>query len=230
MTKKEKNAGLIAGISLIIMAVAAGFAYGYVYTEFVDTSADILQSKLLAQKSLFKAGLAAWMLIFVTDLIVSATLYYFFRERNRFISGLTAMVRIIYTLVLGVAIFKLIGVLPLLNGENTGLAIQVHFASFEKIWSAGLIIFGFHLMGLGYLAMKSTTVPNFLAYLLYFAGVCYVLIHTAKQLELIGQQLIGSAENILALPMAAGEMALAFWLIYKGLRKSSFFVSMKADN
>jgi len=220
MNKIEKNAGIIAGISLIVMAIAAGFAYGYVYTGLGNTSTDTIQQTINSQKPLFVAGLAAWMLIFVTDLIVSGTLYYFFRRSNRLISALTAMVRVAYTLVMGLAIIRLVGILPLLTGDDTGVAIQANLIAFAKIWSFGLIIFGFHLLGLGYLAIKSTIVPNFLAYLLYFAGVCYVLIHSFKQMEPMAQDIIASAETMLALPMALGEMLLAFWLIYNGLKRN----------
>jgi len=217
MNKIEKIAGLIAGISLIVMAIAAGFSYGYVHNELFNASAEITRQNLLENKSLFYAGLAGWIVIFITDLMVSGALYIFFKKSMRRISVLTAIIRIVYTLILGVAIFQLFAIIPNLNFESA-TEISSHYASFEKIWSAGLIIFGFHLLGLGYLSLKSQIVPRFLAYLLYIAGISY---HTAKQLELFSQNWIASAENILALPMAIGEMLFAVWLIYNGLKRAN---------
>ncbi len=220
MNKKEKTAGLVAGISLIVMAIAAGFSYGFVQNQIVGESAEITRQNLMDNKSLFLAGLAGWIVIFITDLIVSGALYIFFKTTSKRISLLTSFVRIIYTLVLGLAIFQLTGILPFLKGTGTSFEINTQFASFGKIWSTGLIIFGFHLLGLGYLSIKSRLIPGFLGYLLYIAGAGYVLIHAAKQFALFSQPVIDSVENILALPMALSEILLAGWLIYKGLKSA----------
>jgi len=221
MNKKEKTAGLVAGISLIVMAIAAGFSYGFVQNKLVNESVEITMRNLVENKSLFFAGLAGWAVIFVTDFIVSVALYIFFKTTSKRISLVTSFIRIIYTLVLGLAILQLISIIPELTNTEAATEISSHFASFEKIWSAGLIIFGFHLIGLGYLSIKSKFIRVFLAYLLYIAGVSYVLIHTAKQFTLFSHLLIDSAERILSLPMALGEILLAFWLIYNGLKRTN---------
>lgn len=219
MNHSEKRAGLIAGISLIVMAMAAGFAYGFAQDKLVDVSAEIMKQNLLENQSLFYAVLAAWALIFITDLIVSKALFNVFRHTNRRISAITALVRIAYTLMLGVGILQLSSLVPLLNGHEIKVDVRLPFALFERIWSAGLIIFGFHLIGLGYLSIKSKFTPALLGYLLYLAGVSYILIHAARQFALFGQPVIDSAVTILAIPMALGELLLAIWLIFQGLRK-----------
>jgi hypothetical protein len=218
MNKTEKNAGLVAGISLIVMAVAAGFSYGYVHNELVNESAEITRQHLIENKSLFMAGLAGWIVIFITDLVVSGSLYIFFRSGMRRISAITAGIRIIYSLMLGFAIWQLAGIIPLLQESGSAPEIALQLASFEKIWSAGLIVFGFHLLGLGYLSVKSTYVPGFFGYLLCIAGISYVLIHAATQFAIFSPDAISSVENIMALPMALGEILFAGWLIYKGLK------------
>ena len=220
MNKKEKIAGLVAGISLIVMAVAAGFSYGFVQNQLVSESAEVTMQNLIENKSLFLAGLAGWIVIFITDLIVSGALYIFFKTTSERISLITSFVRILYTLVLGVAIFQLFAIIPELSKTEAVIEINSYYSSFENIWSVGLIIFGLHLLGLGYLSIKSQNIPGFFGYLLYIAGISYVLIHTAKQFVLFSQPVIDSAESILALPMALGEILLAIWFIYKGLKKA----------
>jgi len=220
MNKTEKKAGLVAGISLIIMAIAAGFSYGFVQNELLNESAEITRQNLVENKSLFLAGISGWIVILITDLLVSGALYMLFRESARRISALTAITRVIYSVILALAIYRLIDIIPLIHKAGTSLEINSHFESFEKIWSVGLIIFGFHLLGLGYLSIKSGFIPRILAYLLYIAGICYVLIHAAKQIALFSQDAISSAESILSIPMALGEILLAFWLIYKGLKRN----------
>ena len=68
MTKQQKTSALLIGISLIIMAIAAGFAYGHVFnTLSTSNTLKDFQNNM----SLFKIGNLAWILIIVTDLIVS---------------------------------------------------------------------------------------------------------------------------------------------------------------
>jgi hypothetical protein len=129
-------------------------------------------------------------------------------------------------LILGIAIIQLVKIAPVISLANPGSdklnisEVATHFKMFEKLWSAGLIIFGLHLIGLGYLSVKSKSIPALLGYLLYFGGISYTFLHGSRQLNLFDISVINSIENILALPMALAEILLAFWLIYMGFRKS----------
>lgn len=219
--------GIVAGLSLIVMAIAAGFSFGYAHTGLVtDSSVDTFQN-LTANKSLFYAELAGWSLIFITDLIVAIALYFYFSNTSKQVATITALLRIGYTLLLGIAVFQLFKIIPLLSVTNSlSEAAKASetlslLQQFEKLWSIGLIVFGLHLFGLGYLSVKSAFIHKLLGYLLYLSGISYIFIHAARQLNFLNPETIDSVENILALPMALAEMLLAFWLIYIGFRKSS---------
>jgi hypothetical protein len=226
MLNKQKKQGIIAGFSLLIMAIVAGFTFGYAHTNLFVDSPEITLQNLVANKSLFVAELCGWSIIFITDIIVAIALYFFFRSMSKDISMITASIRIVYTLILGIAIMQLFKIIPLLSLADP-LSDQLiasettsHFQQFEKLWSIGLIIFGLHLVGLGYLSLKSKSVPRLLGYLLYFGGISYTFMNLNRQLSLFDSGVISSVENILALPMALAEILLAFWLIYSGFRKS----------
>lgn len=226
MENNKKKPGIIAGISLVIMAIVAGFSFGYAHNSLVADSTEITFNNLIANKSLFLAELAGWGIIFITDIIVAIALYFFFRSTSKQISWLTAFIRIVYTLILGIAIIQLVKIVPVISLANSGSnklnisEVATHFKMFEKLWSAGLIIFGLHLIGLGYLSVKSKSIPALLGYLLYFGGISYTFLHGSRQLNLFDISVINSIENILALPIALAEILLAFWLIYMGFRKS----------
>jgi len=221
MTRKEKNAGLIVGISLFVMALAAGFSYGFVQNEILADTAVITKQNILDNSHLFIAGVAGWAVIFITDLIVSFALIVFFKSTSNRISLLTAVIRVLYTLILGVAILQLISIIPSLSANEKAIAIMQSFNAFEKIWSAGLIIFGIHLMGLGYLSVKSQVVPRMMGYLPYFAGVGYIFVNSAKQLNYMEPTLLDLTESFLSLPMGLSEILLAIWLIYYGLKRTT---------
>jgi len=221
MNKQEKTAGLIAGISLLMMAIAAGFSYGFVQSELLVESAEISKQNILENSNLFYASIAGWLLIFITDLMVSFALYVFFKNTSKHISMVTASIRLVYTLILGAAIFQLFPILTDLSTDMNALDILGSYQSFEKIWSFGLIIFGIHLLGLAYLSLKSKTVPRFLGYLLYFAGAAYTLLHGAKQFSAFPADIIEKTEVLLSLPMGLSEILLAIWLIYRGFKRKA---------
>jgi uncharacterized membrane protein len=218
MNNQEKYYGIISGLSLIVMGLAAGFSYGFVYDQIVAESTLETFDNLANNKSLFIGGLVGWLVVIFTDLLVSFALYVFFKRTNKGISMLTAIIRLLYTLVLGIAVYYLFSVLPMMDQADKANKISGLISSFENIWSIGLIIFGIHLLGLGYLSLKSKFVPGFYGYLLYFGGAAYLFVHGAKQLALLEPTLLVSIESVLSLPMALSELLLAFWLIYKGFK------------
>lgn len=219
MKLTNRTYALIAGLALIIMAVAAGFSAGYVNGSLmVEGNAIATFQNLNASPSLFQAGIAGWMIIFTTDLLVAWALYHFLKPVNKKLSLATALIRVVYTLVLGLAIYQLIAVLPGLGNLPAIGATEVsnRLQSFNAIWSQGLIIFGFHLVGLGILTYRSRYVPRFWGALLLFAGLCYSGIHAAYHLFPDFHAQINSVEMILSLPMALAEIGLALWLIIRG--------------
>lgn len=224
MTITRVQSGSIAGISLLIMTLAAGFAFGYAHTSLVADTPGQTLANLLENKTLFFAEIFGWVVIFITDITVAIALYFFFSGTSKQASLLTAIVRILYTCILGVAIFQLFSIASLLllpdieSSPAYADDINAFLVSFDTIWSFGLILFGFHLLGLGYLCLKSRNVPSFFGYLLYFGGVGYSAIHAMRQLDLVSAESLTLAENILALPMGLSEVLFAFWLIYHGFK------------
>ena len=218
----KRKYALIAGIALVIMAVVAAFSFGYVHGSIVvgkDPQATYLN--LLASRQLFLGGIAGWMVIFISDVVVAWALYYFFREVRKSLSMATAWIRVIYAAILGIAIYNLIAVLPLvtLKGDSQPAdlsAVMDHLALFESIWSAGLIIFGIHLLGLGYLSVRSRFVPRIFGWLLLFAGAGYFLLNLVKTFTAGNETLVASVEMVLSAPMAVAEIGFALWLIIRG--------------
>ncbi|MCB0820010.1 MAG: DUF4386 domain-containing protein [Bacteroidetes bacterium] len=225
MEKNIKRHGLIAGISLIIMAIVAGIAFGYAHKSMVSELPETTWTNISSNKSLFYIEIVSWIIIFMADIIVSISLYHFFKDVNSRISGITAAIRIIYSLILGYAIFHLFKILPLLGEQSDSyLSSNIaqsasYFKAFEVFWSWGLVIFGLHLLGLGYLAYTSNRVNKIIAVLLLIGGLGYSFIHLSRRLELIKVETINAAEGILTLPMALSEILLAFWLIFFSLKR-----------
>jgi len=200
------------------MAIAAGFSFGYVHSSLViPGNAETTVSNLKAAKTLFQMEVLGWILILVCDIAVALALYFFFKAKDRKLSFYTSTARLVYSAILGVAIFFLLQTLNLL-GETTDItgAAMSKLNAFKTAWSYGLIIFGIHLLLLGLLALKSNSIHNVWGILLIFAGISYSFIHASNFLFPDFESQIKTLEAILSLPMAVAEVGFAFWLIIRG--------------
>ncbi|HKK59395.1 MAG TPA: DUF4386 domain-containing protein, partial [Salinivirga sp.] len=164
--KTNRKSTLIAGIALIIMAVVAGFTYGYIHnTLVIANNPESTFNNLKLNGLLFQAEIFGWFFILILDVVVALALYVFFRNENKKLSLLTAALRIVFVFIFGVAIFNLIPVLKIVNGnisevQTAAEQILISLKSFETIWSFALIIFGFHLLLLGILVLQSKNIHN----------------------------------------------------------------------
>lgn len=215
-----RTSALIVGFALLLMAVVAGLTYGYLHGNLmVAEDADASLKNLQSSPGLFKAELFGWVVIFLLDGLVAWALFHFFKPMNNRISFLSSMLRVVYTVVLGIAIFNLSKILQVINNpaDHSGSGhVMNYLQSFEDLWSKGLIIFGLHLLALGYLAYRAGFVPKFWGILLIIAGLSYSFLHTAYALEPDLMDSWKTLEMILVLPMTLGEVGFAVWLVVRG--------------
>lgn len=217
MNCNKRKYALITGISILVMALVAGYSYGFVFNSIViNAQANETLHNLQSSLNLFLSGIVGWGIILILDLLVAWGIYEFFQQEQQKLALFTALFRVVYTLFLGMAIFYLISVLPLVRENADATTVMAALSSFNNFWSLGLIVFGLHLTGLGLLALKSSSVPSIFAWLLLFAGISYFGIHAAKALWPMLENNIKQVELILGFPMAIGEIAFALWLLIRG--------------
>ncbi len=80
---------------------------------------------------------------------------------------------------------------------------------FQDIWHVSLILFGLHLILIGYLAVKSGYVPRVLGVLLVIAGAGYLVGSSGALL------VPGNSVNVAAFTFI-GEALFMLWLLAKG--------------
>ncbi len=228
--KINRKASLAAGISILVMAIVAGFSLGYAHNSLV-LPGEIANTvnNLKNESALFNAEILGWMVILICDLIASIALFKYFKEVNRKQARLMAAFRIVYSGILAFAIANLIKVSRLINSTNSAtpetLQIKVmnFITTFEKSWSLGLIVFGIHLLVLGYLVFKSVNIHKIWGILLLIAGISYCLIHTATNFIPGSENIVKIAEKILMAPMTIAEVGFAIWLIVRGKNPNTIY-------
>lgn len=224
-TVSQRKAALVAGLSIFIMAIAAGFSSGYVHgTLIASEDAGQTFTHIQQAESLFRAGIFGWLIILICDVLASWALYLIFSPVNQQLSLLTAWLRLIYSTILGMAILNLVFVL-LLVGEDASLTflepnqqqgfVLFFLNGFQHIWSIGLALFGIHLLGLGFLAVRSGFIPQLIGILILIAGLGYLIVHLGILLSPAFLTYKSTIEMIFMLPMIAGELGLGLWLLIK---------------
>ncbi|WP_028399923.1 DUF4386 domain-containing protein [Ectobacillus panaciterrae] len=222
----QRKSALVAGTSLIIMALAAFFSYGFAHGSLVvqgDASATF--NNIKSSNMLFKAEIFGWVIILITDIVVAWAFYIFLKPINKSLSLLGAWFRLTYATILGIAILNLIFVL-LLSKSTDYLSLfktdqlQAHMMlfleAFESIWSIGLIIFGGHLMIVGYLVFKSDRIPKVISVLLLLASIGYIVINLFNTILSQYNAVISILKIVFNVPMIVGELGFGIWLLFRG--------------
>ena len=207
---------LFTGISLLTMAILAGIGYGYAFPQiYIRDNAPATFTNLAVNNDLFICFIVCFLVIFLLDLLLCWCLYWLFQQVNSSLAILMALARLVYSMVLGWAIVHLLIIAPFIPGHTEAAAVMFHFESFLTIWSLGLIVFGVHLVLLGYLLIKTPAVPKLIGYMAVFAGLCYLLTNMAARFLPGYAAYSDTVDMVLSLPMALGELLLATWLLVK---------------
>lgn len=209
------------------------FAVGAIFFIFdkliIPGDAGATVDNIFAGEKQFRIGIVCLFIVAVLDIVVAWALYVFLEPANKNLSLLAAWFRVVYSAILGVALFSYANVLRLLGGAHymkgaeTGQLhadVMLSLKGFDDGWAIGLVFFGIHLVILGYLVFKSGYVPRMLGIVLALAGAAYVTDSFAKFL-------LPSHAIELATFVGWGELLFMLWLLYKGLKAPD--TSLNAD-
>ena len=78
----HKKWGLLTGYSIVLMALVAGFVYGFVHSTIYQAGDSELTAGLLLENiTLYKWGIVSWLVIVVLDVVVSIGLYIIYKDQ-----------------------------------------------------------------------------------------------------------------------------------------------------
>ena len=221
----QRKVAFAAAFSLLFIALLAPFAhFGVLQSLIVPADAAATTNNILASAGLFRAGIAAFLIVAILDVVVAWGLYVILRPANESLALLVAWLRVVYAAVFAYALVNLLDVAQLLQGTNatTGSAAQIQaevassIASFGNGWDLALAIFGLHLVGLGALMFRSVEFPKFLGALVVLAGAGYLA-------DSFGAILVPHYTLTISVFTFLGEALLIVWLFklaIKGTRST----------
>ena len=216
-----RHAALIAGFALLIISVLTPVGYIAIIRNFLvqeDGAATV--SKIMASEGLFRIGILCLLINAVLDLVGAWALYIVLKPVNKSLSLLSAWFRVAYTVMLVVALSNLVVTSQLLSGANYLAAfepnqmnshVMLFINAFYYVWDLGYVLFGLHLIILGYLIFKSGYLPKFLGIFVKIAGFGYLIDH-------LGILFLANYSMNIAYFTFIGEALLVVWLLIGGFK------------
>jgi Domain of unknown function (DUF4386) len=212
------------GLLYLVLAVVGMFSATVVESLVVPGDAPATADSVLGSRWLFGSSLVTWLVVVVADVAISVTLYLLLRPVSHTLSLLAAALRLVYSAVLAAVLLNLFDAFRLLTGAQgaTGLGGQqpevmalAALDSFGAGFLLALVLFGVHLLVLGFLLHRSRYVPRVLGALLVAAGVGYIADSLAGLLLADHGGLVSA---VLLTPAVVGELGLTAWLLLRGVR------------
>ena len=221
----RRQAARIAGVGYVLIFFLAIFANFVVVEGLIEAGdASATAQNITDSEGLFRAGLAAFLVVFVLDVVIAWALYVYFQPLSRELSRLAAWFRVIHAVLLGAALVFAFAAVELLSGadyldtfagDQLSTQAMVMLEAFGYAWLVGLAAFGVHLAVLGYLVLRAGEVSRWLGYLLMMAGAAYFA-------DTVANTLLSSYEDvedlflvIVAVPSVVGELWLGLWLLLR---------------
>jgi len=228
ISKNHKQSAIVSGFAIVIMAIAAVVANDVtIRSLIVEDSATETLTHILSSKTKFNIGVFSWIVILICDLIVAWGLYLFFEPVSKNLSMLAAWFRLAYVAMLAVSILNLIYaqviILPIDSSSVEGSGqvannLMFYLDAFDTMWAISLIVFGIHILLIGYLAFKSEHVPKILGILMMIAFIGYTIPKISNLLFPGYKDFMRSIEAVFLIPMLS-EVALGIWLLVIGFKR-----------
>ena len=205
-----RTAAIIAGVGLLLMAILSPIAYLNTFQSLVKfEDAALTTQNILNSMGAFRTCIILLFTVAILDIVVAWALYILLLPTNKKLSALATWLRVIYAGIFIFAISKLYVALQVVTTDGT--QAMTFLKAFQSIWDMALILFGFSLLVLGYLAFKSGYIPKWLGVFLVLASAGYIV-------DGFGKTLSTDYNLNIAQFTFVGEVLLIFWLLWRGVK------------
>jgi hypothetical protein len=212
-----RQAALIAGSAYLLNPVS--YAEFSIYPKLVVASnAEQTVQNISAHLALFAAAILCYIVSFIGDIIIAWALYVLLAPVNRALSLLAAWCQLVYAAVALCSVFGLLDVyqllatpyyLTLFGSGQLHAQVWLLLHSFHFNWSMSLIVFGIHLVLVGYLIFRSGYIPWILGIAMFVAGLGWMIAG-------LGPYVLPNANLDFTFITAFGEVFFILWLWIRG--------------
>ncbi len=219
---RMKSIGRLTGALYLLLAIIGGASYFLVSeTLIVHGDAAATTQNILSNEGLFRAGVAAWLVTALIDIVIAYLFYWIFAPASPRLALMSMVFRLIYVSVHAAALTSLLGIISLVDqGAAAGMPdtvlrlAEAHLNGFM----VSLLIFGVHLMLLAVMIYRTGAVPRLFAVLLMLAGGAYAADTFALALLPTASAASGYIDHAVTTLATAGEIGFLLWLLVAGIR------------
>jgi hypothetical protein len=228
LDKSQRTAAKVAGITcLFAMAIVVFANFGIHERLIVAGNAADTARNILAHETMFRINIACFLVYSIGLVVLLTALYVILKPVNRTLALLSAFLRLVYAFTWIVIALNLFEALRLASGAEylkvfeldrlQALSRLSQAKSFD-VYYVGLLFYSLASTACGYLWFKSNYIPRALGAF----GVISSAWCVACTFAFIIFPNFAKTVNLwwFDSPMAVFEMALSFWLLFKGLRPS----------
>ena len=219
-----KRLAKISGIAYLMIFISGFYANFSILESLVDLNDPaITVTNLINGHSQFGYGLLGFLVMLLFDIVLVWSLFYLTKSVNKNLSYVASLFRLLHAVFFGVALSKLWKAYQITYNAENAMDMEQQIiqllSGFDFKWTIGLLIFGLHLIVLGFLGLKSVVIPKIIGLLLIVAGAGYLIDCIAKLTFENYDQYQNFFEMAVVLTGVIGELSFTIWLLVKGLKK-----------
>ena len=221
-----RDAARIAGFGYLMVFIFGIFGNFFVFEKLiVPGDAVTTANNIKANESLFRFGIASWVIVIIFDTLVAWSLYFLLKPINKSFSLLTAWFRLVFVAIFAYSFVDYFSVMQLFSGadylkvfETNQLQAQAMLLLNTHNFAVHIsyVFFGLHIFFLGYLILKSGYIPRIIGILLLVASCGYLINSFGNFLSPAFANNKTTFIVFVAIPAMISEFSLTFWLIFKG--------------
>ena len=223
--ESERRAAKVAGFScLFTMAIVVFANFGIHERLMVAGDAAATARNIIAHERLFRIGIACGLIYGAGLVVLLTALYVILKPVNRSLALLAAFWRLVYALMWVLMTLSLFEALRVLSGadylrvfeaERLQALARLYLGRRFDVYYVGLLFYALASTVCSYLWFKSKYIPRALAAWgvissVFCAACTFVFIIFPDFAKVVNLWWFDS-------PMAIFEIALSFWLLFKGL-------------
>ena len=226
--ESQRKAARVAGFAFLFAMVIVVLAnYGINFRLIVPGNAVDTARNIMAHETLFRINIACNLIYSAAVGVLLAALYVILKPVNRNLALVAAFCRLVFALMWGVTALNTLGALrllgdtaylPVFKADQLQTLARLHLAASYDAYYVGLPFWTLASTICSYLWFKSRYIPRALAafgaissaWCVICAFAFIVFPHLDKTVD----------ATWFDAPMAIFEMALGFWLLFKGLKPS----------
>ncbi|MGC9670054.1 DUF4386 domain-containing protein [Planosporangium sp. 12N6] len=213
----------IAGLLYLMNIVGGAFAITVVPAMLVTADPAATAHNIATHELLYRSGLAAHVVVTVTNVGLAIIFYDLLKVVNRRIAQLDVFFILVGTAIEAAGLVNQFTPLVLLSGGPYGKALpaaQLQALAYLPGDLSGIdytihtVFFGFDLLCMGYLLLRSRFLPTTIGVLLAIDGLAYLIYSFA---DILAPGFAAELVPWIQLPALLGEGSLCLWLLVAGV-------------